>query len=246
MLQTDYLKRVRALIEDLETGVAAQADAAAETIVEALVAGNQLFISSLGHGNDGDLLHRAGGLVAAQPFRFAFSVTDKAGGAERARPREEEVDQGLEQARCAVRCSRMRRGDCIILGSVSGRSAAPVSLAIAASEIGATTIGITSLEYSSRIEPIHSSGKNLAEACDIVIDNCVPYGDASLEVEGLAERIVPLSGVATIMVCWMIKTQIVEKLLQRGLQPSYFISANRPDGPDFNKRMEQQFGEQGY
>ena len=59
MLQTDYLKRVRVLIEDLETGVAAQADAAAETIVEALVAGNQLFISSLGHGNDGDLLHRA-------------------------------------------------------------------------------------------------------------------------------------------------------------------------------------------
>ncbi len=245
MLQIDYLNRVRSLIDDLESHAAAT-DAAAETIVTALVAGNQLFISSLGHGNDGDMLHRAGGLVAAQPFRFSFSVTDKAGGAERARPREQEIDQGLEQARCAVRCSRMRSGDCIILGSVSGRSTAPVSLAIAASEIGATTIGITSLEYSARIEPIHSSGKNLASACDIVIDNRVPYGDAALDVEGLEQRIVPLSGVATIMVCWMIKTQIVEKLLEQGLQPSYYISANRPDGPEFNKRMELQFGEQGY
>mgnify|MGYP000852714904 CR=1 FL=1 len=246
MLQIDYLNRVRTLIDDLESKATAEVNAAAETIVQALVAGKQFFISPLGHGNDGDLLHRAGGLVAVQPFRFAFSITDKTGGIERDRPREQEIDPGLEQARCAVRCSRMRAGDCIIVGSVSGRSTAPVSIAIAAGEIGVTTIGITSLEYSSRIEPIHSSGKNLAAACDIVIDNYVPYGDASLEVEGLAEHIVPLSGVATIMVCWMVKTQIVEKLLQRGLQPSYYISANRPDGPEFNKRMQQQFSEQGY
>ncbi len=244
MLQIDYLNRVRALIDDLQTR-AADTDAAADVITDALVAGNQLFISSLGHGNDGDLLHRAGGLVAAQPFRFSFAITDKTGAVERELP-PKEIDPGLEQARCAVRCSRMREGDCIILGSVSGRTAAPVSLAIAASEIGVTTIGITSIEYSSRIEPTHPSGKNLAAACDIVIDNLVPYGDASLEVEGLQERAVPLSGVATIIVCWMINAQIIEKLLDRGLQPSHYISANRPDGPDFNKRMEQQFSRQGY
>lgn len=246
MLQIDYLNRVRTLIDDLESKATGEVNAAAETVVQALIAGNQLFISPLGHGNDGDLLHRAGGLVAAQPFRFAFSITDKTGGIERDRPREQDIDPGLEQARCAVRCSRMRVGDCIIVGSVSGRSTAPVSIAIAAGEIGVTTIGITSLEYSSRIEPIHSSGKNLAEACDIVIDSHVPYGDASLEAEGLAERIIPISGVATIMLCWMIQAQVAEKLLEHGLQPSHYISGNRPDGPEFNKRMQQQFGEQGY
>jgi len=245
MLQLDYLNRLRAMIDDLEAH-AAETDAAAETIVESLIGGGKLFISPLGHGNDGDLLHRAGGLVAAQPFRYSFGITDKTGNTSRERPRDVEIDPGLEQARCAVKCSRMRGGDCVILGSVSGRSVAPISLAIAANEIGATTIGITSVGYSAEIEPIHSCGKNLGDVCDIVIDNHVPYGDASLDVEGLEERVVPISGVTTIMICWMIKAQIIEKLLERGRKPSHYISGNRPDGPEFNRAMEKQFDEQGF
>ncbi len=243
MLQMEYLQRVRELIDDLESKAAAQTEAAAETIVEALVASNQFYISPLGHGNDGDLLHRAGGLVAARRFSFNLDIRD--GGASD-RPREKPYDTGLEAARVAVRGSRMRAGDCIILGSVSGRSSGPVSLAIAAGEIGATTIGITSLEYSAQIAASHSSGQKLDEVCDIVIDNCVPYGDAALAVPGLAEKAVPLSGLATTMTCWMICSQVIEKLLVRGLEPSYYISANRPDGPQFNEQMEEQCKRQGY
>ena len=243
MLQMEYLQRVRKLIDDIESRSAEQTDAAAEAIVNALIAGNQFYISPLGHGNDGDLLHRAGGLLAAQPFGFSFNIRD---GTERDRPREKPYDTDLEAARVAVRGSHMRAGDCVILGSVSGRSTAPVSLAIAAGEIRATTIGVTSLEYSSQIAAIHSSGKKLSEVCDIVIDNCVPYGDASMEVPGLSQKAVALSGVATIMTCWMICAQVVEKLLARGLEPSYYISANRPDGPEFNEKMQEQFKRQGY
>ena len=140
----------------------------------------------------------------------------------------------------------MRRGDCLVVGSVSGRSGAPISLAIAAGEIGVTVIGITSLEYSSRIQSTHSSGRRLMDVCDIVVDNCVPYGDAGMEIEGLPEKAIPMSGVATIVVCWMIHAQIIEKLLQQGLQPSFYISANRPDGPEFNENMRKQFNRQGY
>jgi uncharacterized phosphosugar-binding protein len=68
------------------------------------------------------------------------------------------------------------------------------------------------------------------DVCDFVVDNCAPFGDAGLEVEGLPEKIVPMSGVATIATCWMIHTQVVEKLLARGLEPSFFLSLNRPEG----------------
>lgn len=246
MLQTEYLDAVRDLTTRLETAAAAQADAAAGAIAESLVAGNAFFIGPLGHGNDGDLLHRAGGLIAAQPFSVSFSRRDSVGGATRDRPRPEPYDDGLELARVAVRGSRMRRGDCLVTGSVSGRSVAPISLAIAAGEMGIRVIGITSAAYSSRIAPIHSSGKRLSEVCEFVIDNCVPFGDAAMQVEGLSQSIIPLSGVATIMACWMICAQVTEKLLARGLTPSHYISANRPDGPEFNKRMQEQFSRQGY
>lgn len=247
MLQTEYLDRIRRLLDDIESKSAAQTDRAAEAIVEAQLAGGQLFVSSLGHGNDHDLLHRAGGLVSVHPFTFSFSVRDSIGGAER--DREEPVepyDAATETARVAVRSSRMRPGDCLIVGSVSGRSVAPVSLAIAAREFGVTVIGITSLDYSAEIASIHPSGRRISEVSNIVIDNCAPYGDASLEVPGMAERVIPMSGVGTIVTCWMIFAQVIERLLARGLKPSHYISGNRPEGPDFNKEMQQQFRQQGY
>ncbi|OGV73518.1 MAG: hypothetical protein A3K19_17035 [Lentisphaerae bacterium RIFOXYB12_FULL_65_16] len=246
MLQNEYLKTVRELMDRIEANAAAQTDAAAEAIVKSLVAGGALYISPLGHGNDGDLLHRAGGLMAAQPFSFSFSCRDRGNGVERNRPRPEPYDNGLEQARVAMRGSTMRKGDCLVVGSVSGRTASAVSLAIAAREIGVTVIGITSLEYSGQTAAIHSAGKKVDDVSDIVVDNCVPYGDAGMTIEGLEEKAVPMSGVATTLVCWMIKCQVIEKLLARGLKPSYYISANRPDGPDFNKRMQEQFNRQGF
>ncbi len=247
MLQMKYLDRIRLLLDDIESKSAEQTDRAAEAIVDAQLAGGQLFVSSLGHGNDHDLLHRAGGLVSVQPFSFSLSVRDSIGGAERDREEPaEHYDTSTETARVAVRSSRMRPGDCIIVGSVSGRSVAPVAIAIAAREIGVTVIGITSLEYSAEIDAIHPSGKRIGEVADIVIDNCAPYGDAALEVPGMTEKVIPVSGAATIMTCWMIFAQVIEKLLAKGLKPSHYISGNRPDGPDFNKRMQEQFRQQGY
>ena len=246
LLQMQYLQRVRELMDDIEATSAAQTDSAAEAIANALVAGNEFYISPLGHGLTGDLLHRAGGMFAARPFSFSFSVNDGGGGAAGERERAEPFDADTEAARLAVRSSRMRDGDCIIVGSVSGRSVRPVSLAIAAREVGATVIGITSLEYSSRTAPIHPSGKRLSEVCDIVIDLRVPYGDAALAVEGLPEAVIPISGVATLMVGWMICAQVAEKLLARGLQPSFYMSVNRPEGRDYNERIQEQFDRQGY
>jgi uncharacterized phosphosugar-binding protein len=246
VLQHDYLRTVRALLDDLEDKSSIQTDAAAEAIVAALVDGNEFYISAMGHGNEGDFLHRAGGLVASQPFSFNFNTRDRIEGIKRERERHEPYDTGLETARVAVRSSHMREGDCLITGSVSGRSSAPISLAIAAGELGVTVIGITSVEYSSRVASTHPSGQRLMDVCDIVVDNCVPYGDAGLDVTGLEERIIPMSGVATITTCWMIQAQVVEKLLARGLQPSYYLSLNRPEGSDFNRQMREQFNRQGF
>jgi uncharacterized phosphosugar-binding protein len=246
VLQTEYLDRIRRLIDDIETRSAKQTDMAAEAIVAAQLAGGQLFVSPLGHGNDSDLLHRAGGLVSLHPFSFHMDVRDSIGGAERDREPAEPYDISTEAARVAVRSSRIRPGDCIIVGSVSGRSVAPISIAIAARESGVTVIGITSLDYSAEIAPIHPSGKRISDVSDIVIDNCAPFGDAALEVPGMTEQVIPISGVGTIMLCWMIFAQVIEKLLAKGLNPSHYISANRPGGPEFNRTMQEQFRRQGY
>ena len=74
MLQTQYLAQIRKLIDRLESAQQEAVDVAAETVAAALATGHAFFVSPLGHGNEGDLLHRAGGLLGLQPFSHQFSV----------------------------------------------------------------------------------------------------------------------------------------------------------------------------
>jgi uncharacterized phosphosugar-binding protein len=245
MLQNEYLNQVRSLIDRLEQTQATPIDAAAEVVTEALATGHAFFISPLGHGNEGDLLGRAGGLMLLKQFNFTFSVDSGIADALKDRPGVEGYDADLEAARVAVKAGPLRAGDCLIVGSVSGRTPRPVSLALAAREIGVKVIAITSLEYTKQTAPDHSSGKLLYQVADYVLDNCVPPGDASLEVPGLSVKVFPMSGLGTTMVCWMLCAQVIEKLLARGLHPHAYMSANRPEGPDFNKGELEEYNRVG-
>ncbi len=246
MLQHQYLQKVRELIDKIEIAQDMQIDVAAEAIAVALASGHGFFISSLGHGNDGDLLNRAGGLMAAQRFNFNWQVNSPIADALQDRPRPEPFDAELEAARVAVRSSQLRSGDCLITGSVSGRSSRPISTAIGAREIGVTVIAIMSLQYTQQVQSLHTSGKRLFEVVDIVIDNCVPYGDACLEVEGLPAPVFPLSGIANTIVCWMICAQVIEKMLAQGLQPHVYMSVNREGGSEFNEKQQAEYNRVGY
>ena len=246
MLQNEYLAKVREVIDRLEASQAGPIDALAAAVADGLANGKAIFIAPLGHGNEGDLLHRAGGLMAANRFNYSFHVDQTIAASLKDREREQPFEAELETARLAVCAGHLRRGDFLILGSVSGRSARWVACAIAAREIGVRVIAITSLEYTAKVESSYPTGEKLCEVADFVIDNCVPYGDACMEVEGLAVRAFPLSGLTTTMACWMLCAQVVEHLLAKGLRPHVYMSANRADGPDFNAREEAEYGNAGY
>lgn len=246
MLRDRYLDRVRELLDKIQSTQGDNIDTAAEAVAEALAGGGGFFVGPLGHGNEGDLLGRAGGLMAVQRFSFNLSLDNPVAECLRGRPRAEDIDPDLETARLAVKAGNLRAGDCLILGSVSGRTGRAVSTAIAAREAGVKVVAITSLEYTARVKSAHSTGKRLCDAADIVVDNCVPYGDACLEVEGLGAPVVPLSGLATITVCWCIITTAMEKLLARGVKPHVYLSVNREDGEAFNAGELKEYNRTGH
>jgi uncharacterized phosphosugar-binding protein len=246
MLQTDYLAKVRELIDRLETTQAEAVNGAAESIAAALAHGQGFFISPMGHGNEGDLLGRAGGMMALRPFNYGLSVDNPISDALRDRPRGEEFDADLDGARYAVRAGQMRAGDCLLVGSVSGRTPRAVSIAMAAREVGVTVIAVTSMEYTAGVKPQHPSGKRLCDVADIVLDNCAPYGDACMDVHGLSAPVFPLSGLGTTMICWMLCAQVMEKLLERGLRPHVYLSVNREGGEEFNRVQLEGYNGTGY
>ena len=129
--------------------------------------------------------------------------------------------------------SRAPSVDAVIIISNSGRNPAPVEMAIEMRSRGIKVIAITNLEQSCASTPRHASGKRLFELADATIDNCVPHGDALLDLPGLNAHIGPASTVAGAAIINSIIIEAVTELLHRGesvdVLPSANLEATTPD-----------------
>lgn len=135
----------------------------------------------------------------------------------------------------------IKKGDLLIIHSVSGRNAVPVDMAIRAREIGAYVIAITSLEYSKASKSRSKSGKNLYEAADLVIDNCGEIGDATVEIDGFEQKTSPTSTVTGAAIINAITAEAAGIFMERGATPPVFISANIDGGDEKNAVLMQKY-----
>jgi len=246
MVALRYLEAVRAIIEKLEKTQLPAIDQAADLVIRSLTNGGAVFCSEIGHGNQGDFINRAGGLLAVQPFTFGLNVQSPVAECLAERPRPESFDAEAETVRLALRAGNVRPGDTLLVSSVSGRNRRPVELALACREMGIQTIGLTSLEYTQQVEALHPSGKKLFEVVDIVIDNCAPYGDAAVEIPGFDFKLLPVSGVSMIIIGWMIWGRVMEKMAAAGNPPSVLMSINRAGGQEYYNATKAEYHKKGY
>lgn len=230
MFKDKYLNAVHAVATHLDTHTEG-IDAAANAIADALAAGGALYVAEVGHANQHDWVQRAGGLAAVRHFSFNVSLNDalpKVLQDRRRQDRDLQVD--LENVRHAVKVSRLRAGDVMLLGSVSGRNRTQVELALACREMGVTVVGFTSFDYAKQVVPIHPSGKRLLDVVDFAIDLGTPYGDAAVKLDGYERELLPVSGVSALLAGWMIFERVMETLAARGTPATVFMSYNRAGG----------------
>ena len=216
---------------------------AAQICADALSQGGVVHIFDSGHMVSSELINRAGGLVAFAPLSFGLNVTNTVKTCAAA---PDQPSRSYGYIAHVFDTNQLREGDVLIVGSVSGKTANVVELALQAKAHGLTVIALTSLAYSSRLTSEHPSGKRLFETADLVLDNHAPFGDAMLPVEGLEYAIAPASGLGAAAVLWGMVAGIVEELLARGLTPTVFPSVNRPDGWALVKHAEEEALRKGY
>lgn len=246
MITHAYLDAVRQLLHHYENTQLEAIERGADMIAAALTQGGVLYSSEIGHGIQGDFIHRAGGMAAIRPFSYKLEINAPVPKVHQDRPRSEALDSDLETVRFAVRSSNLRAGDVMLIGSVSGRNRAPVELALACRTLGVKTIGFTSLAYTRRVESYHPSGKRLCEAVDLTIDNGAPFGDAALQIPGYDIPLVPLSGVSCDLAGWLLQARTLEKMAAAGTPASVLLSVNRDDGKAYNAKAEERYNRQGY
>lgn len=244
MLIEHYFEALQAKIAE----IAAQPEPiqqAAKLCADTLEKGGVIHIFDSGHMVSSELIHRAGGLAALSALSFKLEVDNLVRTRADAPPN---ASPGIsyKYIEHVFESNQLRAGDVLFVGSVSGKTPNVIELALQAKAHGLTVIGLTSIAYSSRLDPMHPSGKRLYEVADLVLDNHAPYGDAMLEVEGVDYAICPASGMGAAAIMWAIMAGLVEEMLARGLKPSVYPSVNRPDGWDLLNQIYADALQKGY
>ncbi len=207
---------------------------AAEALVEAVIGGRSIFSFGASHSfmTTEEMVYRTGGLMLVNPiyphgmnlFVRPMTATSRM---------ERLVGLGSEM----LATSPAKQGDVLLLTSTSGRNAVVIDMALAARDRGIKTIGITSLAYTAGVGSRHPSGKKLADLCDIVIDNCVPLGDAAVEIPGFPQKVGPLSSVTGCAIVNAVVAEVVARLVEQGFEPPVFVSSNLDNGDAWNSRL---------
>jgi uncharacterized phosphosugar-binding protein len=213
---------LQAILERIKREQASNIKQAGLLVAEALAAGGIIHTFGTGHSHliADEAFFRAGGIAAVNPI-LDERTTFLRGALESTRAEHESgfALQLLER-------ENVRSVDVAVLISNSGRNAAPLEMALEMKAVGLKLIAITNLEQSRKSTPRHHSGKRLFEVVDVVVDNCVPPGDALLELSGLKTRIGPSSTVAGAAIMNSIIIEGVAELLRRNQPVSVLPSAN--------------------
>jgi len=138
--------------------------------------------------------------------------------------------------------THFRKGDVLIVHSVSGRNPVTIEIAAAAKKAKAAVIGITNLSYSRSVTSRHPCGKNMYEYCDIVLDNHGDIGDACVPIQGTQQKAGPTSTVIGAILLDSIISETANELVRRGLKtPPVYYSANIDGGDEKNRRLFKQY-----
>ncbi|NPV88044.1 SIS domain-containing protein [Coprothermobacteraceae bacterium] len=131
----------------------------------------------------------------------------------------------------------LRRGDCLILISNSGRNPFIIEVAAFAKSINVPVIAVTSVEVSKAKPSRHSSGLRLFEMADVVLDNHTEDGDAAVSIDGLNTKVCGTSTLASVLLLNQTMVFAIEEMLERGYEPPVLVSNNVDGGPEYNEKL---------
>ncbi len=228
MIAQSYYQRILEILDKASSSQQEQLEKASQHIAQSLLKGGILHVFGSGHSNmiGKEITSRAGGLV---PVNLVPDPTE--GMAERL--------EGLGEILLGryARRYQLLPGEVMIVVSTSGRNPVPIEIALGARERGLFVIAITSLEYSRMSTSRHTSGKRLYEVADLVLDNCVPPGDASVEIGHTGQKAGASSTIAGALIVNMLMLSVIEHIIEAGEEPPILRSYNLEGADEHNQRL---------
>jgi uncharacterized phosphosugar-binding protein len=209
---------------------AANIEAAASYCAESVRQGRVIHVFGCGHSQifAMEVFYRAGGLVPVNALLIPhLALFPKA----KLSTLQERIEGFSDQY---LALENTDPADTMIVVSISGRNAGVVDMALAAKARGMKVIALVSRQFADSTTSRHSSGQNLRDVADVVIDIKCVSGDAALGIDGLDVRFCGTSTVLGVAVMEAIIAQTVENCVAAGYTPPIYVSSNLDRGDAIN------------
>ena len=229
-----YFDNFLTVIERVKQTQFKNMERAAELMRESVLGGKNLFAFGCSHAGllALELYYRTGGMALINPIKAPGLMLDVDPATFTSK-----IERLNDYGRLICDFNPIGEGDTVIIHSVSGRNTVTVDFALRCREKGARVIALTSLEAGKSNPSRHPSGKLLKDCADVTIDNCGCVGDGSVRLDGLAEKVGPTSTAVGAAILNAVMVRCVEMLMEDGMLPPVFMSANVEGGDSHNEKM---------
>lgn len=240
-LAKQWLENARRIISRIEETQMDNIKRAAEAMADSIEAERWVHAFGCGHSTIPveEMYPRIGGFVGFHPMvelplTFFTNITGQMG-----------VHQFIFLERVEGYGVEIMKGydfdprDTMWLFSHSGINNVNIDIALEAKGKGMKVVVFGSAAEAEGKKTRHSSGKNIFEIADIVVDTCAPIEDASVSIENHVDKIGPVSTMAFITCVWMTVTTVAEILVERGVKLYIHPSHNAPGAGDSKARLDE-------
>lgn len=228
----EYLAAAVGILEQIDRTQAAPIAQAAEIMAESIAADGLVHMFGAGHSAlpVAEAYPKCGNIVGFHPIveLALMNFTNVVGSNGIAQFTFLERAEGY--GRAILESHILNPQDVMLVISQSGINPLVMDIALGARERGLKVVALTSVSQCRQSPTRHSSGKRLIEAADVVIDNCVPFGDVMVQVEGADEPMGPVSTLAAIAIVNTLVVEVARALIRRGQQPIVNPTLNAPGG----------------
>ncbi len=245
MLALEWLKNARDIMSQIENTQLENIQRAAAIMADSIECGRWVHTFGCGHATlpIEEMYPRIGGFVGFHPIvelplTFFTNITGQMG-----------VHQFVFLERVEGYGVEIMKGhtfdkrDTMWLFSHSGINNVNIDVALEAKRQGMKVIAFGSAAEARGKQTRHSSGKNIFEIADLVVDTCAPAGDASVPLKNHQDKIGPVSTMAFVTCVWMTVTTVAEILADRGVKLHIHPSHNVPGDTTAKQRLEEALAE---
>lgn len=232
-----YLNGIKELLTKLETNEMDHLHIAAQKVADSISKGGIVHVFGCGHSHilGEEVFYRAGGLVPVRPL-FVDELMLHKGAIQSSA-----LERSQDYASSFLDKLDIRKEDCLIVVSTSGRNPVPIDVALYGKQQGAFVIGITSLAYSKNQTSRHKSGDFLYNSVDLVLDNHAAPGDGVLSLKDAGPSFGPSSSIIGLTIINSIIVGTVTRLLELGVDPPIFKSGNIDGSDEHNQKLIEQY-----